>query len=109
MPQLVTSWYKLGLKLGAAAGTLDIIQKSYRDDLEKCCMEMLQNWLNGKENCGDCERTWDGLLPVVKSAVGCEASALIKRDILHWKEAGESVRQGTTESKHCIMYTPFLW
>ena len=80
------SWYALGLKLGAKEYALDLIQESHDDDREKCCREMLLNWLLGNQDSGDCPRTWDDLLQVVESAVGSEASTFIKSNILNWKK-----------------------
>ena len=88
------------MKLGAKYFALDNIEKNHNGDLEKCCKEMLQNWLNGKPNCGNCSRTWDGLLPVVEKVVGSEISLFIKETVLNWEdEVVESMEQGTTEGK----------
>ena len=80
------SWYALGLKLGAKEYTLDSIQESHDDDHEKCCREMLLNWLLGKQDSGDCPKTWDDFLHKVESVVGSEASTFIRSNILNRKK-----------------------
>lgn len=105
IPRLTHSWDKLGLALGAKNFTLLNIKASSRDDLEKCCREMLQNWIDGKQGCGDCLRTWNALLPVVQSVVGSEASDFIKSNILNWKEDGEPME---TAGSKCKCYTLYL-
>ena len=99
IPQLANRWYPLGLGLGAKTFTLDNIRQSHRNDPEECCREMLKNWLNGKQDCGDCSRTWKAFLPVVERVVGAETSAFIKQNILHWEVEWEPIYQGSAESK----------
>lgn len=99
IPRLANRWLPLGLQLGAKAFTLDNIKQSYRNDPEECCREMLKNWLNGKQDCGDCPRTWKAFLLVVERAVGTETSAFIKQNILTWEVEGELIYQGPVESK----------
>ena len=100
LPRIAGSWYGLGMKLGAEHFTLNIIAQNHKGDLEKCCKEMLQNWLNGKPDCGNCSRTWDGLLPVVETVVGSEISCFIREKVLNWEEEGVvPMEQGITESK----------
>ena len=95
-------WYALGLKLGAKVYTLDSIQQCLKGDPEKCCSEMLLNWLIGKRDCGDLPRTWDCLLQVVESVVGSEASAFIKSKILNWEEQHMEQRPAESELDHLI-------
>ena len=79
-------WYALGLELGAKEYALDLILQNHKYDHGKCCREMLLNWLLGKQDSGDCPRTWNDLLRVVESVVGSKASTFIKREILNWEE-----------------------
>ena len=102
MTRIAVSWYAMGLKLGAKDFTLNLTEQSHSGDPLKCCREMLQNWLNGKQDCGDCLRTWDALLAVVQSVVGSEASAFIKREILKWEEEGDPMEQGPAESEWSV-------
>ena len=88
------------MSLGAKDHTLKLIEQNHKGDQEKCCTEMLQNWLNGKQDCGDCPRTWDAFLPKVQSAVGTEAIEFIRREILKWDEDVQLMEEGTTESKY---------
>ena len=99
IPQLATEWNALGLELGAKGFTLVNIRVSNKDDPVKCCTDMLQNWLNGKQDCGNCPRTWNNFLPVVERVVGSEASTFIRKNILKWEEEREPMEQGTAESK----------
>ena len=102
VPRIAMPWYALGLKLGAKVYTLDSIQQNHKDDLVKCCHEMLLNWLIGKRDCGDLPRTWDCLLQVVESVVGSEASAFIKSKILNWEEQHMEQRPAESELYHLI-------
>ena len=105
VPRIAVAWYNVGLKLGAKDFTLNIIEQDHKGDQEKCCRVMLQKWLNARQDCGDCPRTWDALLPVVQNVVGCQASAFIKKEILNWKvEEGEPMEQGPVESECVCLY-----
>ena len=91
----------MGLKLGAKDFTLNVTERNHKGDSQTCCTEMLQNWLNGKQDCGELSRRWDCLLQVVKSVAGSEASAFMKREILNWEEGeGEPMEQGTAKSEY---------
>lgn len=97
------AWRALGLKLGAKDYTLDLIQKSHEGDPERCCSEMLLNWLIGKQDCGDCPRTWDDLLKVIETEMGSEACAFIKKEILHWAEDQVERRPVEGTSVHFVL------
>ena len=85
IPRIAVPWYALGLELGAKDYTLDLIQQSHKDDHEKCCREMLLNWLLGKQDSGNCPRTWNDLLRVIESVAGSKTCAFIK-EILNLEE-----------------------
>lgn len=104
MSRIAVSWYDLGLRLGAKYFTLNLVIQRHNGDPERCCSEMLQNWLNGKPDCGDCSRTWDDLLPMVQMVVGSEASSFIRMNVLNWEEVGEAMEQETAESKYNWLY-----
>ena len=100
LPRIASSWHSLGLTLGAKPFTLSLTDQSHKGDPEKCFSEMLQNWLNGKPDCGDQPRTWDSLLQAVDNVVGSEVSVSIKKKILNWEEDGEPMVLSTAESKY---------
>ena len=97
------AWRALGLKLGAKDYTLDCIQQSHEGEPEKCCSEMLLNWLIGKQDCGDCPRTWNDLLKVIESEMGPEACAFIKKEILNWAEEQVERRPVEGTSVHFML------
>ena len=106
IPRLAVSWRALGLKLGAKDYTLDLVQQSHKGDPEKCCLEMLLNWLIGKQDCGDCPRTWDDLLRVIESEMGSEACGFIKKEILNSAEEQVERRPVEGTSVHfMLLYT----
>lgn len=105
VPRLANQWRELGLGLGAENFSLDNIQRNHVGELEvtqKCCSVMLQNWINGKPDCGNCPRTWNALLQKVQGVVGSEASDFIKRKILNWKEDGALIDIDTTGSEYNV-------
>ena len=98
------------MELGAKDFTLNIIEQNHKGDSEKCCKEMLHNWLNGKTDCGNCSRTWDGLLPVVETVVGSETSFFIRKKVLNWEEEGlEPMENEITESKFQLADFKATW
>ena len=43
---VITKWYDVGLELlDSDNGALDVINKNYPNDNEKCCTEMFKKWL----------------------------------------------------------------
>ena len=46
----VTEWFILGVELGVKHADLRKIESKFKDDIERCKVEMLQFWSN---NCGD--------------------------------------------------------
>ena len=43
---VITKWYDIGLELlDSDSGALNVINKNYPNDNEKCCTEMLKKWL----------------------------------------------------------------
>ena len=43
---IITKWYDIGLELlDSDNGALDVINKNYPNDNEKCCTEMFKKWL----------------------------------------------------------------
>ena len=43
---VITKWYEIGLELlDSDNGALDVINKNYQNDNEKCCTEMFKKWL----------------------------------------------------------------
>ena len=70
---------------------------------------MLQNWLKGEQDCGNCPRTWDALLTIIQNVVGSQASAVIK-EILNWdEEEGEATGQRPAESECVCSFICVLW
>lgn len=108
IPHLAVSWRALGLKLGAKDYTLDFIQQSHEGEPNQCCSEMLLNWLIGKQDCGDCPRTWDDLLKVIESEMGSEPCVFIKNEILNWTEEQTEWRPAEGTSVHfMLLYTVY--
>lgn len=100
IPHLAAKWYNLGLSLGAKDFTLNNIKETQKDDCEKCCQEMLQNWCNGKTDCGARGRpvTWETLLCAVESAINSETSTYIRREVLKLEDRKNTLERGSSES-----------
>lgn len=103
IPRLAANWYDVGLKLGAKAFTLNNIKATPKEVCE-CCKEMLQNWLNGKADCGvrDHPVTWETLLHAVECAVGSEASKYIRTEVLKMEDGNGTLKRDSSEPCMCV-------
>ena len=46
---VTTNWHAIGLTLlGDKSGQLSIIQKTYPNDVQQCCIEMFSYWLSSE-------------------------------------------------------------
>ena len=61
--EIVSDWKTLGLHLGLLWHTLKSIEEEQHGHVEKCRMEMLAVWLQGKDNAK--EQTWSTLVDAV--------------------------------------------
>ena len=48
MDAIASKWKKLGIALGFSGPQLDIIERSKLKDVEDCCLELLEQWLQGR-------------------------------------------------------------
>ena len=74
--EFASNWHSLGLQL-LDINQLDIIQKNYPTDTERCCTEMLKYWLNV-----DTEASWDKLINALEQIGQNSLAQKIKQDIL---------------------------
>ena len=48
MDTIAPRWKKLGIALGFSGPQLDSIERSKLKDVEDCCLELLEQWLQGR-------------------------------------------------------------
>ena len=48
MDAIASKWKKLGIALGFSGPQLDSIERSKLKDVEDCCLELLEQWLQGR-------------------------------------------------------------
>lgn len=92
VPYVAATWDQIGIHLLGDSPKLDIIEKTYHGDPEKCCLKMLHHWLNVTPSA-----TWDDLIKVLKSP----HLALIAKS-----EEIESKIKGKINVKYVSMYLP---
>ena len=49
MDAIASKWKKLGIALGFSGPQLDSIERSKLKDVEDCCLELLEQWLQGRQ------------------------------------------------------------
>lgn len=60
----VVNWYKLGQRLGLKKTTLDIIEKNFPDNVDRCMTECLDKWLRRAD---EVTPTWKSLCDALKA------------------------------------------
>ena len=77
--QVASHWQKLGVQLldEESVYKLKNIEKNYPNDVEKCCSEMLEYWIET-----DPEASWDTLIDALDQCGQNVLAAKIKMDIL---------------------------
>ena len=64
VPNVTDVWYNLGIELlPESIPKLKGIEKTYPNDLERCCLEMLQYWLEVKPSA-----TWKAVIQALRSS-----------------------------------------
>ena len=77
--EAVTKWRVLGEQLlkDALSHKLNVIERTYRDDVEECCTEVVEYWLD------NFEATWNKMIDALKQMDQTDlASAIKQNDIL---------------------------
>ena len=62
VPVYATRWRVIGTQLGLPNGRLDIIEYNHSNDVERCCISMLDEWLNI-----DTTASWGKMITVIES------------------------------------------
>ena len=78
--EIALYWRDVGVQLLENSNMLDIIYKNNASDVEKCCREMLQCWIEV-----DTEANWNKLIDALEHVDLKRAAARVKRDILPGK------------------------
>ena len=61
-------WYTLGLDLGLLKPTLDTIETQYRNDIQRCLLECISQWLKkADKTIKKGEPTWDSLASALRN------------------------------------------
>ena len=60
VPNYAHKWRYLGAQLELNQAELEIIFSNFRNDAEKCCIDLMSRWLNKNPNA-----TWDQLLMAI--------------------------------------------
>ena len=68
-PKYAAHWKGIGQFLPIPEGQLDILEKNYSRDVQRCCNEMFDGWLST-----DTHATWEKVLLAVQS--GCKCNIL---------------------------------
>ena len=66
-PSYAASWKEIGSQLGIQKGILQTIELKFSPDVEKCCDEMLEEWLDA-----DNTAAWNKLIQVISSPTVAE-------------------------------------
>ena len=66
LPKIAADWKIVAINLEFESSTIRIIQQRGRDDPEKCCLEMLTEWVTTDHGVGP--KTWDTLLHALKES-----------------------------------------
>ena len=64
LPKIAADWELVAINLEFEISTIRIIQQRGRDNPEKCCLEMLTEWVTTDHGVGP--KTWDTLLHTLK-------------------------------------------
>ena len=84
-PDFAVSWKEIGSQLGIQKGILDSTEFNFSTDVEKCCDEMLAEWLNT-----DVTATWGKLIDVYSPTVAKILNTFNKVPLCIRKELAES-------------------
>ena len=72
---IATKWYELGLELLDSSSHLQVIKANNQNDVQSCCQEMFQRWLDVKP-----DASWSELVIALKSIeMTTAADAISKR------------------------------
>ena len=77
--EIAPYWYDLGMQLLQEEyfSKLNVIEKNYPNDVEKCCGKMFGYWLSV-----DVQANWDKLIDALKHIQKNAMAARIRQDIL---------------------------
>ena len=59
---IATKWYELGLELLDSSSHLQVIKANNQNDVQSCCQEMFQRWLDVKP-----DASWSKLVTALRS------------------------------------------
>ena len=74
---IATKWYELGLELLENSSHLQVIKANYQNNVQSCCQEMFQRWLDVKP-----DASWSELVTALRSIeMTTAADAISKRHV----------------------------
>ena len=82
VPSVASKWLQLGVHLGMEAAILKTFKATESQDVNLCCLEMLEYWLQGARGTGESPRTWSSVLSAVEDCVGHDVADSIEGALL---------------------------
>jgi len=75
-PEYTTHWREIGVLLGLPDSKMKIIQANNPNDVQRCCNEMLAEWLRV-----DLDASWEKLFAVIESPVVSGQQTIINQGV----------------------------
>ena len=82
VPAIAQEWLQVGVHLGMDVAILKTFKATESRDLELCCLEMFECWLQGSRGTGESPRTWSTVLSAVGDCLGQDVADSIERALL---------------------------
>ena len=82
IPSVAHKWHQLGVHLGIQAAILKTFTATGSHNLELCCLEMFECWLQESGGTGESPRTWSTVLSAVGDCLGHDVADSIERALL---------------------------
>ena len=79
---IAQEWLQIGDHLGMKATILKTFKATESHDLNLCCLEMFECWLEGPRGTGASPRTWSTVLSAVGYCLGHGAADSIERALV---------------------------
>ena len=82
VPAIAQEWLQIGVHLEMEAAILKTFKATESHDLNLCCLEMFECWLEGSRGTGASPRTWSTVLSAVGDCLGHDAADSIERALV---------------------------
>ena len=76
VPAIAQEWMQIGVHLGMRATILKTFEESH--NLQLCCLEMFECWLERPRGTGESPRTWSTVLSAVGNCLGRDVADSIE-------------------------------